>query len=106
MGKPCPGTPVNDCGTRTTIKPAGCRGWRQPGGGWLLGGHAGALTVLGHPEAPKRPISHPGARAGVIWLEPGRAGESYSVSYPDGHRGGGACGWQIGVGYRLGIDDI
>ena len=61
------------------------------GGGWLLGGHAGASDgPLGRPEAPKRPISHPGARAGVIWLETGGAGESYRVGYPDGHRSGGA----------------
>lgn len=43
------------------------------------------------PETSKQPISRPGARAGVIWLETGGAGESYKVGYPDGHRGDGAC---------------
>ena len=44
---------------------------------------------LGRPECSKLPVSHPGARAGVIWLETGRAGGSYLGSYPDGHRHGG-----------------
>ena len=50
----------------------------------------GAADGLGRPGTLKRPISRPGARAGLIWLETGGAGESYSVSYPDGHRDGGA----------------
>ena len=33
---------------------------------------------LGRPECSKLPVSHPGARAGVIWLETGGAGESYT----------------------------
>ena len=51
----------------------------------------GASDGLGVQKTPKRPISHSGARAGVIWLETGWAGESYRVGYPDGHRSGGVC---------------
>ena len=50
-------------------------------------------------------IPYSGARAGVIWLETGGAGESYRVGYPDGHRDGGARrAAKIGDGHRLGID--
>ena len=48
------------------------------GGGRRPGGPVGAFGAFGRSGAPKRPISHPGARAGVIWLEPGGAGESYT----------------------------
>lgn len=37
----------------------------------------------------------------MIWLETDRAGESYSVSYPDGRPGSGAYGESIGDGHRV-----
>ena len=64
-------------------------------------GHVGASDGLGRPGCPKRPISHPRPRAGVIWLETGGAGESYLVSYPDGRPGSGAYGGSIGDGHRV-----
>ena len=82
-------------------------GVKATAGSRLPGGHAGATdAVLGPQKPEKQPISRPGARAGVIWLESQGLGESYTAGYPDGHRDGGACRWQIGVSYRLGTDDI
>lgn len=80
MGKPLPpDTPENYCGTRSTIQPAELRGGGNRGGGWLLGGHAGAFDgPLWRAWLPKRPISRPRPRAGVIWLETDGAGESYT----------------------------
>ena len=54
----------------------------------------GASDRIGRPECPKRPISHPRPRAGVIWLETGGAGESYtSVSLM--HAGKAGAGRRI-----------
>ena len=64
-------------------------------------GASDATLPLG---TPKWPISRPGARAGLIWLETGGAGESYRVGYPDGCRGGGSRREKIGDGLRLDTD--
>lgn len=91
MGTPCPDTPKTNVERVPQPSLPGV-GVVVAGGSRLPEGHVGASDgPLGRPETLKWPISYPGARAGVIWLETGGAGESYKVGYPDGHRGDGAC---------------